>query len=61
MSLMVGIGKGAKNGILIKNAEALEEMHKVNAVSYTHLDVYKRQKMSCLQYVPRSNRRKRGI
>ncbi len=30
MSLMVGIGKGAKNGILIKNAEALEQMQKVN-------------------------------
>jgi len=30
MSLMVGIGKGAQNGILIKNAEALEEMHKIN-------------------------------
>ncbi|HJY12221.1 MAG TPA: heavy metal translocating P-type ATPase, partial [Flavobacterium sp.] len=30
MSLMVGIGKGAKNGILIKNAEALEQMNKVN-------------------------------
>lgn len=30
MSLMVGIGKGAKNGILIKNAEALEQMDKVN-------------------------------
>lgn len=32
MSLMVGIGKGAKNGILIKNAEALELMNKVNVV-----------------------------
>lgn len=32
MSLMVGIGKGAKNGILIKNAEALELMHKVNVL-----------------------------
>lgn len=30
MSLMVGIGKGAKNGILIRNAEALEQMQKVN-------------------------------
>lgn len=30
MSLMVGIGKGAQNGILIKNAEALEIMKKVN-------------------------------
>lgn len=32
MSVMVGIGKGARNGILIKNAEALEEMQKVNVV-----------------------------
>ncbi len=30
MSLMVGIGKGARNGILIKDAKALEEMRKVN-------------------------------
>lgn len=32
MSLMVGIGKGAQNGILIKNAESLEEMHKINVL-----------------------------
>lgn len=32
MSLTVGIGKGARNGILIKNAEALEEMRKVNVL-----------------------------
>jgi len=32
MSLMVGIGKGAQNGILIKNAEALEQMNKVDVV-----------------------------
>ncbi len=32
MSLTVGIAKGAKNGILIKNAEALEQMHKVNVL-----------------------------
>ena len=32
MSIMVGIGKGARNGILIKNAEALEEMEKVNVI-----------------------------
>ena len=32
MSVMVGIGKGARNGILIKNAEALEEMEKVNVI-----------------------------
>ena len=32
MSLTVGIAKGAKNGILIKNAEALEQMHQVDVL-----------------------------
>jgi len=32
MSVMVGIGKGAQEGILIKNAEALETMNKVNVL-----------------------------
>ena len=30
MSVMVGVGKGAQNGVLIKNAEALEKMDKVD-------------------------------
>ncbi len=32
MSIMVGTGKGAQNGILIKNAEALEIFEKVNTL-----------------------------
>lgn len=32
MSIMVGVGKGAKSGVLIKNAEALEHMEKVNTL-----------------------------
>jgi P-type Cu+ transporter len=32
MSVMVGVGKGAQEGILIKNAEALETMNKVNVL-----------------------------
>lgn len=32
MSIMVGTGKGAQNGILIKNAEALEIFSKVNTI-----------------------------
>ena len=32
MSIMVGVGKGAQNGILIKNAEALEKMDKVTTL-----------------------------
>ena len=31
-AIMVGIGKGAENGILIKDAESLELAHKVNAM-----------------------------
>ncbi|WP_372752146.1 heavy metal translocating P-type ATPase [Mariniflexile sp.] len=32
MSVMVGVGKGAKAGVLIKNAEALEKLNKINVV-----------------------------
>ncbi|HAU1249897.1 TPA: copper-translocating P-type ATPase [Legionella pneumophila] len=32
MSIMVGVGLGARNGVLIKNAEALEHMEKINTL-----------------------------
>ncbi len=32
ISVMVGVGKGAQSGVLIKNAEALENMNKVNVL-----------------------------
>ncbi|MEO6330038.1 MAG: heavy metal translocating P-type ATPase [Ginsengibacter sp.] len=32
MSVMVGVGKGAQNGVLIKNAEALEKMNKIDTL-----------------------------
>ncbi|MEO8652303.1 MAG: heavy metal translocating P-type ATPase [Hyphomicrobiaceae bacterium] len=32
MSIMVGIGRGAQSGVLIKNAEALEQMEKVDTL-----------------------------
>jgi len=32
MSVMVGVGKGAQNGVLIKNAEALEKMDTINTL-----------------------------
>jgi P-type Cu2+ transporter len=31
-AIMVGLGKGAQNGILIKDAECLEKIHQVNAI-----------------------------
>lgn len=32
MSVMVGVGRGAQNGILIKNAEALERLNKIDTL-----------------------------
>ncbi|WP_116107347.1 heavy metal translocating P-type ATPase [Lewinella sp. IMCC34191] len=32
MSVMVGVGKGAQNGVLVKNAEALEKMDKIDTL-----------------------------
>jgi P-type Cu+ transporter len=32
MSIMVGVGKGASNGVLIKNAEALERLEKIDTL-----------------------------
>lgn len=32
MSVMVGIGKGAQSGILIRNAEALENLHRIDVL-----------------------------
>ena len=34
VAIMVGIGKGAKNNMLIKNAEILELAHKINCVAF---------------------------
>ncbi|MCX5908179.1 MAG: copper-translocating P-type ATPase, partial [Deltaproteobacteria bacterium] len=33
-AIMVGTGRGAENGILIKNGESLETIHKINAVVF---------------------------
>ncbi|KTD30968.1 copper transporting P-type ATPase [Legionella moravica] len=32
MSIMIGVGQGAREGVLIKNAQALEQMEKVNVL-----------------------------
>ncbi len=34
MSIMVGVGRGAKEGVLIKNAEALEVMQQINMIVF---------------------------
>src|SRR6266705_2360995 len=32
MSIMVGVGRGAQSGVLVRNAEALERMEKVDTL-----------------------------
>jgi Cu+-exporting ATPase len=49
MSIMVGTGKGAQNGILIKNAEALETFEKVDTVV---VDKMATRKIRCLLSPP---------
>ncbi len=33
-AIMIGVGKGAEHGVLIKNAESLERLHKVNVIAF---------------------------
>jgi Cu+-exporting ATPase len=35
MSIMVGVGRGAQVGVLIKNAEAFERMERIDTLSWT--------------------------
>ncbi|MBA4744827.1 MAG: copper-translocating P-type ATPase [Muricauda sp.] len=66
MSVMVGVGKGAQNGVLIKNAEALEKMADVDTLiidktgtitegkpTFDHLEVFSDEysKEDLLQYL----------
>lgn len=52
MSVMVGVGKGAQNGILIKNAEALERMEKVDVLVTDKTGTITEGKPSIEQIVP---------
>ncbi len=55
MSIMVGIGKGAQNGILIKNAEALEISNKINVLITDKTGTLTEGKPSIEKIVSQSN------
>ncbi len=61
MSMMVGIGKGAKNGVLIKNAEALEHMNKVNVLITDKTGTLTEGKPSLEEIVPHGDADKHQI
>ena len=55
MSIMVGTGKGAKQGVLVKDARAIEEMHKVDTLVIDKTGTITEGKPS-LQYVHALNK-----
>jgi heavy metal translocating P-type ATPase len=52
MSIMVGVGRGARTGVLIKNAEALERMEKVDTLVVDKTGTLTEGKPSVTQVVP---------
>ena len=52
VSIMVGVGRGAQMGVLIKNAEALERMEKVNTLVVDKTGTLTEGKPSVTQIVP---------
>ncbi len=52
ISIVVGTGRGAENGILIKNAEALEKMHKITVVAFDKTGTITKGKPEVQSWVP---------
>ncbi|MDP4916604.1 MAG: heavy metal translocating P-type ATPase, partial [Haliea sp.] len=52
MSIMVGIGRGAQNGVLIRNARALERMEKVDTVVFDKTGTLTEGKPQVTRLVP---------
>jgi len=55
VSIMVGMGKGAENGILIKNAEALEKLEKVDTLVIDKTGTLTEGKPSLEEVIPLAN------
>lgn len=55
MSIMVGIGRSAEMGILIKNAEALEQLEKVNTILMDKTGTLTEGKPKIIKIIPSSN------
>ncbi|MEE9199399.1 MAG: copper-translocating P-type ATPase, partial [Dehalococcoidia bacterium] len=52
-SIMVGTGKGAENGVLIKSAEALETAHKLDTIIFDKTGTLTKGKPSLTDVIPR--------
>lgn len=56
MSIMVGVGKGAQSGVLIKNAESLERFNKVDVVIIDKTGTVTEGKPSVEKVIPASSK-----
>lgn len=54
-AIIVGVGKGAQNGILIKNAESLEKLHKINAIVVDKTGTITKGQPEVTDIIPTSN------
>jgi P-type Cu+ transporter len=61
MSIMVGVGKGAQIGILIKNAEAIERAEKVNCLLTDKTGTLTAGKPRVTNWIPNANFDKRQL
>lgn len=52
ISIVVGTGRGASMGILIKNAESLEKMHKITAIAFDKTGTITKGKPEVQEWVP---------
>ena len=52
MSVMVAVGKGAKNGVLVKNAEALERLNKVTTLTIDKTGTITEGKPAVVNIIP---------
>jgi len=61
MSIMVGVGRGARAGVLIKNAEALERMEKVDTLVVDKTGTLTQGKPTVTQLVPAAGWSETGL
>ena len=60
-AIIVGTGKGAENGILIKDAEALEIAHKVNVVIFDKTGTLTKGKPEVTDIIPLNNFKEKDV